>query len=84
MEDKSNLDKAMDIVKEAARNLLGENEAEPPATEAPKEDAFIVSEGNIKYDAPPIDPEAPSGSLPSDDAEAIAVDFTNPTNPGPH
>jgi hypothetical protein len=34
-------------------------------------------------DEPQRDPNAPSGSLSADEAEAIVVDFTNPANPGP-
>jgi hypothetical protein len=83
MENENKLNKALDSGKEAARNLLGENVAEPPATEAPKEDAFIIPERKVKHAGPPTDPDAPSGSLSSDEAEAIAVDFSNPANPGP-
>ncbi len=73
----------MDVVKETARNLLGEIEVQPPATETPKEDALIVPEGKVKHNAPPVDASAARGSLSSDEAEAIAVDFSNPAKPGP-
>jgi hypothetical protein len=39
----------------------------PPATKAQHHD-----------DGPPRDPNAPSGSLPSDDAEVVPVDFSPP------
>jgi hypothetical protein len=47
------------------------------------EDAFVVPKKKINHEPPPKDPEAPSGSLSSDDAEAIAVDFgiPGPTHP---
>jgi hypothetical protein len=75
----SKLEKAMAAVKEAARKLTGENDSESPPVETPEEDAFTPPEGEIKHEVPPKDPNAPSGSLSSDDAEAIAVDFSIPT-----
>jgi hypothetical protein len=49
------------------------------------EDAFVVPKKMIIHEPPPKDPEAPSGSLSSDDAKAIAVDFGIPsTHPNPN
>jgi hypothetical protein len=47
------------------------------------EDTFIVPQGEIDHGGPPKDPDAPSGSLSSDDDEAIKVDFgvAGPTLP---
>lgn len=57
----------------------GEAAGTPPTA---NEDTFVVPGGKIRDDGPPKDPNAPSGSLSSDDAEAIAVDFTaNPAHP---
>jgi hypothetical protein len=82
-ERQTKLDKAMAAVKEAARKLKGENDSEPSVTETPVEDAFILPDGEPTHDGPPKDPNAPSGSLSSDDAEAISVDFGTgkPTHP---
>jgi hypothetical protein len=49
---------------------------------AATEDAFIVPQGTIDHEGPPKDPNAPSGSLSSDDDEAIEVDF-GAANPAP-
>jgi hypothetical protein len=40
------------------------------------EDTFVPPPAKIDHSGPPRDPNAPSGSLSSDDAEAIAVDFS--------
>jgi hypothetical protein len=49
----------------------------------PTEDTFAPAAGPIDHNGPPKDPDAPSGSLSSDDAEAITVDFSisNSTHP---
>jgi hypothetical protein len=72
---KTKLDKAMAAVKEAARKLTGEKDSGPVPVETPSEDAFIPPEGEIKHEGPPKDPNVPSGSLSSDDEEAVPVDF---------
>jgi hypothetical protein len=76
-------DKAPAAIKEVARGLKGANGDEPTAVEAAWEDAFIPLDGEIAHEGPPKDPNAPSGSLSSDDCEAIAVDFAipDPTRP---
>jgi hypothetical protein len=75
-ETKTGLDKAMAAVKEAARKLKGENDAEPLPIETPFEDAFIPPVGEIKHEGPPKDPDPPSGSLSSDDVKTGAVELT--------
>jgi hypothetical protein len=75
-EPKAKLDKAMAAVKEAARKLKGENDAELVPIETPVEDAFIPPEGEIKHEEPPKDPDPPSGSLSSDDEKPGPVDLT--------
>jgi hypothetical protein len=42
---------------------------------AGREDAFVTPPKPIDHGGPPNDPNAPSGSLSSDDVKAIAVDF---------
>jgi hypothetical protein len=51
---------------------------------APTEDTFIAPAGPINHDGPPKDPSAPSGSLSSDESEAIAVDFAAANPPRPN
>jgi hypothetical protein len=55
-------------VKDLGRELKGKPAAQPIPAEAPKEDAFILPESKIAHEAPPKDPNAPSGSLSSDEA----------------
>jgi hypothetical protein len=75
-EPKTKLDKAMAAVKEVARKLKGENDSEPVPVETPVEDAFTPPDGEIKHEAPPKDPEAPSGSLSADGEKTGTVDLT--------
>jgi hypothetical protein len=49
----------------------------------PTEDTFVPAAGPVDYNEPPKDPNAPSGSLSSDDAEAITVDFSVPDSRHP-
>jgi hypothetical protein len=79
-EPKTKLDKAMAAVTEAARKLKGANDSEPVPVETPVEDAFIPPDGEIKHEAPPKDPDPPSGSLSSDDEKTGPVDLT-PASP---
>jgi hypothetical protein len=74
-ETKIKLDKAMAAVKGAARKLKDEPD-EPGGAKPPPEDTFGLPPVEPKHDGPPKDPNAPSGSLSSDDAEAITVDLT--------
>jgi hypothetical protein len=74
-ETKIKLEKAMAAVKEAARKLKDEPE-EPSGAEPAPEDTFGLPPVEPKHEEPPKDPDAPSGSLSSDDAEAITVDLT--------
>jgi hypothetical protein len=67
---KARLDKAMEAVKEAARKLTDE-----PDQPAVTEDAFAPPPDQPKQEEPPKDPEPPSGSLSSDDDEALPVDL---------
>jgi hypothetical protein len=63
---------------------VGPDDAEPATPEVvATEDTFIAPPGKIDHNGPPKDPNAPSGSLSSDDAEVLAVDFgvANPTHP---
>jgi hypothetical protein len=82
-EIKIRLDKAMAAVKEAAaRKPKRENDSEPLPVATPVEDAFIPPEGEIKHEGPPKEPNAPSGSLSSDDEEVVPVDLTPAPGPG--
>jgi hypothetical protein len=74
-ESQTELDKAMVPVKKAAGKLKGENKSEP-TVETPVEDAFVLPDGKIRHEAPPKDPNAPSGSLSSDDEEVVPVDLS--------
>jgi hypothetical protein len=65
-----------------ARKLKGEP-SEPGGPKPAAEDTFGLPPDAPSHDAPPKDPNAPSGSLSSDDAEAIAVDFGIPNPPQP-
>ena len=83
-EPRTRRDKALAAGKDAARGLKGANDDELTAVEAAWEDAFIPPDGKFIHEGPPRDPDAPSGSLSSDDGEAIAVDFAVPDPTRPH
>jgi hypothetical protein len=73
-----------DDPKRADRTLLDskpDDAAETP--QVATEDTFVPPPAKIDHSGPPNDPNAPSGSLSSDDAEAIAVDFSaaSPAHP---
>jgi hypothetical protein len=72
---KAKLDQIFEAV-EAVRNL-NDKPDEPVVTE----DAFAPPSAKPKHEEPPKDPNAPSGSLSSDDAERISVDFNVPSKP---
>jgi hypothetical protein len=75
-ETKIKFDKAMAAVKVATRKLKDEPD-EPGGAKPAPEDTFGLPPVGPKDNGPPKDPNAPSGSLSSDDAEAIiTVDLT--------
>jgi hypothetical protein len=62
--------------KEAARKLKREPDDSGGAPKPAPEDTFGLPPVEPNHDGPPKDPNAPSGSLSSDGAEALTVDFT--------
>ena len=76
-------DKAPAAIKEVARGLKGANGDEPTAVEAAWEDAFIPPDGKVIHEGPPRDPDAPSGSLSSDDGRGDSRRFRRPRSDAP-
>jgi|ERR1700722_615551 hypothetical protein len=75
-ETKIKLGKTMAAGKEAARKLKHEPDDSGGAPKPAPEDTFGLPPVEPNHDGPPKDPNAPSGSLSSDGAEALTVDFT--------
>ena len=75
-EHRTNLDKAVAAVKDAARNMTIREDVASGAEPATEDTFGLPPIDEIPRGPPPRDPNAPSLSLSADDEDAAPVEFT--------